>query len=189
MKKRGKAPNLQSDLASASGAGVNSKPVPKPVPVNRSPISMVCNLMEDYARRGVFRGFSRQPARKGVAAFKMIWHRDRVFDLIVDIEKKTITIPLVLPGVPLDIYKDFKAFVESHHEASLPDHRRIEKNKARVRCANRHGAVSVTLAVKDSDYDYGLQRLIHLIHETFVIFLLNGMYSDYVVEQLGAGPD
>ncbi len=145
--------------------------------------------MEDYAKRGVFRGFSKQAVRNGVAAFKMIWHRDRVFDLIVDTRNKTVMIPALLTGVPANIYKDFKEFVELHRAASLPDHRRIEKTKARIRCANHRGTVSLTLIVKDNDYEYGLQRIIHLAHETFVIFLLNGMYRDYLVEQLGVDPD
>lgn len=144
--------------------------------------------MEDYAKRGVFRGFASQPVRKGIAAFRMIWHRDRVFDLIVDTQKKTIVIPVVLPAVPARsrLYKDFQAFVASHHAATLPDHRRIEKSKVRVRCANRRGSVSLTMAVKDEDYAYALQRLIHLVHETFLIFLAEGPYRDYMVEQLGA---
>ncbi len=145
--------------------------------------------MEDYAKRGVFRGFSKQAVRNGVAAFKMIWHRDRVFDLIVDTRNKTVMIPALLTGVPANIYKDFKEFVELHGAASLPDHRRIEKTKARIRCANHRGTVSLTLIVKDNDYEYGLQRIVHLAHETFVIFLLNGMYRDYLVEQLGVDPD
>ncbi len=145
--------------------------------------------MEDYARRGVFRGFSRLPVRNGVAAFKLKWFRDRVFDLIADTNKRTIVIPVVLPRVPDSIYADFKAFVQSHHSASLPDHRRIEKAKARLRCANCRGNVSLALAVRDHDYDYSLRRLIHLIHETFVLFLRDGRYRDYLVEQLGADPD
>ena len=76
--------------------------------------------MEDYAKRGVFQGFSKQAVRGNSAAFKMAWYRDRAFDLIVDTTKKTIQIPVVLPDIPIDIYRDFKAFVESHHEASLP---------------------------------------------------------------------
>jgi hypothetical protein len=145
--------------------------------------------MEDYANRGVFRGFSRQTIRSGVAAFKLTWFRDRVFDLIADTRKKTIKIPLVLPRLPDSIYADFKAFVRSHQEPDLPDHRRVDKAKARLRCSNRRGSVSVTVTVRDGDYDYALRRLIHLIHETFVIFLLDGRYSDYVIEQLGADPD
>lgn len=144
--------------------------------------------MEDYAKRGVFCGFNRQPVRNGVAAFQMIWHRDRIFNLIVDTQKRTIVIPVVLPAVSArsPLYKDFKAFVESHHAATLPDHRRIEKSKVRVRCANRGGSVSLTMAVRDDQYEYALQRLIHLVHETFLIFLADGPYRDYMVEQLGA---
>ena len=145
--------------------------------------------MENYARRGVFRSFSSQPAPKGVAAFRMIWHRDRTFDLIVDTRKKTIRIPEVLPSVPAAIYRDFKAFVESRHAATLPDHRRIDKSKAHVRSTNRRGTVSLRLVVKAGDYGYGLQRLIHLVHETYLIFLANGMYRDYMSEQLGVNFD
>lgn len=154
----------------------------------QSSLSAVHALMEGYAKRGVFRGFSKQRARNGVAAFQMTWHRERIFDLIVDTRKKTIVIPVVLPAVPAGspLYKDFKAFVESNHSANLPDHRRIEKTKARVRCANRRGGVSLTMAVRDHDYGYALQRLIHLIHETYLIFLTSGPYRDYLVEQLGA---
>ncbi len=152
-------------------------------------ISKICGLMEDYARRGVFRGFSQGPVRGASVAFKLVWFRDRVFNIIVDTGKKTVMIPVVLPRVPGSIYKDFKAFVLSHHDASLPDHRRIEIAKTRLRCANHGGNASITLSVKDGDYDYALRRLIHLIHETFVIFLLNGMYRDYAVANLGAEVD
>jgi hypothetical protein len=155
----------------------------------QSAISRVCAFMEDYARRGVFRGFSRQPAADGVARFRMIWHRGQTFDLFVDTTKKTIRIPIVLPRVPDDIYRDFKAFVESHRDPSLPDHRRIEKAKALVRCVNRRPGVSLSVAVKDGDYEYALQRVIHLIHETYLIFLANGIYRDYMIEQLGADVD
>jgi len=147
--------------------------------------------MEDYARRGVFRGFHAPPARNGVAAFRMIWHRDRVFDLIVDTKRKTLRIPVVLPAVPSrsPLYKDFKEFVKSHHAASLPDHRRIERTKARVRCANRRSSVCLTMTVRDDDYQYALQRLIHLVHETFLLFLTSGPYRDYLVDQLGASAE
>jgi hypothetical protein len=61
--------------------------------------------------------------------------------------------------------------------------------EAALRCAHRRGAVSLTMAVKDDDYAYGLQRLIHLVHETYLIFLPKGIYQDYLVEQLGADVD
>jgi hypothetical protein len=147
--------------------------------------------MEDYAKRGVFRGFTRVPARKGIAAFSMIWHCDRVFDLFVDSRKRTIQIPVVLPAVPprSPLYKNFKAFVASHQSPNLSDHRRIEKSKVRVACAHRRGSISLTMAVKDGDYEYALQCLIHLVQETYLIFLPDGPYRDYMVDQLGAAAE
>jgi hypothetical protein len=154
-------------------------------------LAAVRTQMEDYAKRGVFRGFHARPIRHGVAAFRVIWHRDRIFDLIVDARKETICIPVVLPEVPMrsPLWSDFKAFVQSHHAASLPDHRRVEKSKARLRCANLRRNVSLTIAVKDGDYEYALQRLIHLVHETYLIFLTSGPYRDYLAEVLGAEMD
>ncbi|HYA41784.1 MAG TPA: hypothetical protein VEF34_10800 [Syntrophobacteraceae bacterium] len=145
--------------------------------------------MEEYARRGVFRGFSLQRVRGASLAFRMTWHRDLVFDIIVDTAKKTISLPKVLPHVPPALYADFKRFVAAHHDAGLPEHRRIVPAKSRLRCSNHRGRVALTIAVKDGDYKYALQRLIHLVHETFLIFLLDGAYRDYRVEQLGDDPD
>jgi hypothetical protein len=147
--------------------------------------------MEEYAERAVFRGFHAQPVRNGVASFRMVWHRDRIFDLVVDTRRKTIFVPVVLPEVPVRsaLWRDFKAFVRSHHDSSLPNHRRVEKSKARLRCANVRKNVSLTVAVQDGDYGYALQRLIHLVHETYLIFLTGGAYQDYLVGVLGAQAD
>ena len=159
------------------------------MPKAPAPMTRVRRLLEDFAERGVFRGFSRQPAHGGVFTFKMTWHHQLVFELLVEPRRKTISIPRVLPGVPAELYTDFKEFVREHHAANLPLHRRIETTKARLRCANHRGRVSLTITVKDGDYEYALQRLIHLVHETFLIFLANGAYRDYRVEQLGVDPD
>jgi hypothetical protein len=144
--------------------------------------------MEDYAKRGVFRGFNKLPIRRGVAAFQMIWHWDRRFDVIARPRTKTITIPVLLSAVPArsSLYRDFKAFVKSSQANSLAPHRRIDKRKVRVQCIKQLGNVSLRMLVRDSDYGYALQRLIHLVHETYLIFLPCGLYHDYMVEEFGA---
>ena len=146
-------------------------------------------LMAGYAQRSVFRSYSQLPAHDGALAFKVTWHGDLEFDILVDAVSKTISITRVLPGVTADIYTDFKKFVAAHREAGLPDHRRIEPGKASIRCANHNGRVSLTMIARDDDYEYALQRLIHLVHETFLIFLTNGKYRDYKIARLGADPD
>src|ERR1022692_3839108 len=123
------------------------------------------------------------------AAFKMLWHRDRSFEFLVDTGKATLHIPLVLPQVPPRsvMYREFKRFLAERSSKEMPAHRRIDPKKARVACANKGGNVSVTLTVRGGDYEYGARKLIHLIHEVFLTFLQQ--YFDYQVEVFELDPD
>ena len=154
-------------------------------------LSKVTGVLEEYASKGVFRGFSAGPAEKGRATFRMVWHHDRKFELLVDVSKKTMRFPAVLPAVPAhsSMYRDFKAFLASRHSDQLPAHRRIDPAKAHLSCGNRERNVSVTLTVKDGDFEYGARKLIHTIHEIFMVFLTDGPYYEYLVEQLGLDQD
>jgi hypothetical protein len=147
--------------------------------------------MEDYGNRGVFAGLSSRPVRAGVLAFTAKWHRALVFTLIADANKRTLTIPIVLPNVPARsaMYREYRDFVASHGSPSLPAHRRTDTRKARVACRSRRGNVSLVMTLAGDDYVYGAQRLIHLVHETFLFFLTEGQYYQYRVEQLGDDPD
>jgi hypothetical protein len=157
-------------------------------PKTRASLSVASRVIEDYAKRGVFRGFSKKAASSCSAAFQMIWHRDRRFDVIVNTRRRTITIPVVLPAVRTEprLYNDFRVFVQSQQDAGLAQHRRIEPNKVRLLCGKRQGNASLTMVVRDNDYEYALQRLIHLVHSTYLIFLPSGPYRDYMVKELGA---
>lgn len=156
-----------------------------------APEDVVREALEEYAARGVFRGFSCGPVRNGKASFKMMWHRDQMFEFLVDLEKGTLRFPLVLPGVPADssMYKEFKAFLKSRQDEDLLEHRRIDKARAELKPYNRGGNVSVTLKIKDGDYAYGTQRLINLVHEIYLVFLYDGRYYDYLVETFDLDPD
>ena len=97
----------------------------------------------------------------------------------------------LLPGVPPDsaMYTALKAFVRARLSADLPEHRRIDRARAEVRPYNRTGDVALTLTVKDGDFDYGAQKLIHLVHEIYLDFLCDGRYRDYMIANLGLDPD
>jgi len=145
--------------------------------------------MTDYLRRGVFRSCSEKPAGAGILAYRITWHRDRVFDLRVDTVRQSVSIPCVLPGASKDLHAGFRTFVQQHHDPDLPEHRRIDPARARARVARRRGRVALTLEVMNGDYAYALQRLIHLVHETYVIFLADAAWREYKIAQLGDDPD
>src|SRR5215467_570777 len=141
-----------------------------------SPIDAVSTVLEGYAQRGVFRGFSRGQGSDRKQAFRLLWHRDLLFELILDLERHTLRFPLVLPQVDPKsaMYQKFKEFVKSRQSDEMPEHRRINTRKARVRSMNRSGSVSLTVEVQDGDYAYGARTLIHLVHEIFLGFLIDG---------------
>jgi hypothetical protein len=154
-------------------------------------VDTVGRILEDYAKRRVFRGFTHEPAGQGKAAFKIVWRHDRVFDLILDPQTGTLQFPLLLPNVPADstMYGEFKAFIQWRHADTALAHRGIDRKKARVHCRNRAGAVALSLTVKDGDYEYATRKLIHLVQEIFLVFLADGPYRDYVVEMFKLDPD
>ena len=121
----------------------------------------------------------------------MLWHRDRFFDLILDVRAKTLRMPVVLPEVPAksSMYREFQEFVKSRQSADLPAHRRIDPQKAGIRVSNRSGNVGLTFTVRDGNFAYAARKLIHLVHEVFLDFLYDGRYYDYLVETFDLDPD
>jgi hypothetical protein len=160
-------------------------------PKTDSPADMVTRRLEHYARRGVFRGFSPVQGRGEKTIYRILWHRGRVFDLLLDPVRGTLKFPIVLPEVPPDskMYTALKAFIRARCSAELPEHRSIDRARAEVRPYNRTGDVALTLKVKDGDFDYGAQKLVHLVHEIYLDFLCDGRYRDYMIAQLGLDPD
>jgi len=151
---------------------------------------VVADVLESYARRGVFRGFSRGEVRNGRAVFRMVWIWNRDFGLIFDSNRRTMRFPLLLPDVSGNstLYRDLKEFIKSRQSAQLPDHRRIDSKKARVGCSVRGGHVSVALTVRNDDYEYGARKLISLVQEIFLVFLAD-RYYDYLVDAFELDPD
>jgi hypothetical protein len=154
-------------------------------------VEMVTRVLEGYLERGVFRSFNPGPSAGGKASFKMLWHHDRRFELLLDVPAKSLEFPLLLPGVPDDspMYNAYETFVDSLASEELVPHRRIEPAKARLSCANRNGNIALTMRVRDRDFEYATRKLIHAVHETFLGFLSDGPYYDYLVEQFDLDPD
>jgi hypothetical protein len=141
-------------------------------------LNIVREALQAYADRGVFRGFSEIKT----GHFKFVWLLHRQMELTVDAAKHELRFKGLLPGVPArsPLYADLKNFIEQRHDRALPDHRRIDRKRAEVTCSNRAGVVSITLAVKNNQYAYGVNKIVNLVHELFVY--LREAHPDYLVE-------
>lgn len=154
-------------------------------------IALVTGILEGYAEKAVFRGFSAHPSSDGKASYRMVWHHDRPFELSLNVPGKSLRFPAVLPGVPArsDMYRELRAFLKSRQTDEVPQHRRVDPAKARLTVSNQRGVVSLALAVRDGDFDYATRKLIQMVHEIFMVFLVDGPYFEYMVERLGLDPD
>jgi hypothetical protein len=157
----------------------------------RTPVDIVTAMLESYAEKAVFRGFSAHPQRGGKATYRMVWHYDRPFEMVLDVPEKTLRFTEVLPRVPVRsaMYRALREFLKSRQSPETPEHRRVNPAKARVALSNKGGSVSLKLTVKDGDVEYAARKIIHIVHEIFMVFLVDGPYYEYMVEQLGLDPD
>ncbi len=153
--------------------------------------SQVGDLLEYYAERGVFSGFSRQQERPGGARFLLRWHRDQLFRWDWSEAKQTLRIDCVLPAVPAKsaMYRSLKTWLIARQDDALPPHRRCDRNKVAVKTYNRGGNVALTLHVLDGDVDYAVKKLVNLVNEIYQDFLSSGLYFDWVVETFELDPD
>lgn len=144
---------------------------------NRS-LNIVRENLQAYADRGVFRGFSEIKS----GHFKFVWVVGHQMELVVDTTKHTLRFKQLLPVVPSNssLYAEVKQFIQERHDRQLPEHRRIDRRRAEVSCSNRGGLVSISLKVKNNQYAYGVNRIVNLVHELFV--LLRDRHPDYLVE-------
>jgi hypothetical protein len=144
----------------------------------KSSLNVVRENLQAYAERGVFRGFSEVKSGQ----FKFSWLIHHQMELIADTTKQVLRFKQLLPGVPADspLYAELKEFIAYRHHRELPPHRRIERRRAEVSCANRGGYVSISLKVKNNQYAYGVNRIVNLVHELFVH--LRDAHPDYLVE-------
>ncbi len=134
-----------------------------------------------YADRGVFRSFDAKEGRAGKSRFTIAWLSPRSQELLFDSQRNTLTFPGLLPNLPArsQMYRELRAFLKSRANAGLPDHRRIDPDRAAANCANRKGSVSLTVTSLDGDLAYATKKTLSLVNEIFLGFL-RGPYHEYM---------
>jgi hypothetical protein len=133
--------------------------------------------LERYARRGVFRSFSRTGNE-----FRFHWLWGLPFHMTLDRRAAALVFPELLPNVPAGsgLERELKAFLRSFRAPDRPSHRRIDPKRLSVRCANRRGSVSLAFTIRD-DHEYAVSKALQLVNEVFLGFL-NLHHPDYMAE-------
>ena len=141
----------------------------------------VGDVLQAYARRGVFRSFSRSGAE-----FRFRWLWNLPFRLRFDAARGLLSFPVLLsdvaPGSELELA--LKEFIRGCCSPERREHRRIDTARLAILYSNRGGEVTIKVRSLDRDYRYAAARAIHLVSEIFLEFL-----SARYPEHLGVASD
>ena len=152
---------------------------------------VVGRTLATYAARGVFRAYGDQPSGGGKSRFSFRWHADATFHLVYDPSRRELVFSDLLPSVASRsaMYRELRAFIDARSSPAVPEHRRIDRRKARVAVINRRGMVSLVVSLEAPHLEYGVRKAVNLIHELFVEFLRSPLYFPYMVEHFQLDPD
>ena len=92
----------------------------------------------------------------------------------------------LLPNVTArsPLHRDLQAFVAARASPRLPAHRRVDRRRARIRCVLSRGAVSLELVATRNHHEYGVNRVVNLVHEIFVY--LHAYHPEYMWQNFDA---
>ena len=153
-------------------------------------MEQVGNILQGYAEKGLFRGFSRVAANAARAEYRILWHREQLFELRYEPRKGNLRFACVLPQVDAksSMYREFKAWLRARQADELSAHRRCDRERVELKPYNRGGQVALTLHSLDGDMDYAVRKLVALVHEIYLDFLASGLYYDWLIETFDLDP-
>jgi hypothetical protein len=143
---------------------------------------VVRSALENYAKRGVFTGFTHADGPEGKVIFSFMWLHDRQMELTLVPAKKALRFERMLPGVKsgTPFALDLKRLIERLKSDEVPQYRRVDPARASLTCSNRQDHLSVSIAVKGDDYEYAVNRMVNVAHELFVY--LRSDWPEYLME-------
>ena len=145
---------------------------------------VVTQALQQYADRGVFRGFSVAQER-GRRIFRFVWLSRQIMTLSYNPRTAVLSFAKLFPGVdPKSAWLgELKTMVAERSTRAVPEHKRIDARRVRLSFAVRQGAASLTLGVRGQHQAYAVQRALNLVNDLFLA--LQASYPDYLIDQFG----
>jgi hypothetical protein len=145
----------------------------------------VSAVFQQYADRGVFRGFRASPGPRGRVEYRLLWLLRRPMHAVFDSKRGVLTFAALFPGVQAssDMVTGFRALVAARTARGQPAHKRLDARRARVSCAIRHGDWSLFVRIRGANHEYAVRKALNLINELFLS--LHDAYPDYLIERFG----
>lgn len=146
-------------------------------------------MLQAYADRGVFRGFTATPLGRGRTAFAFQWLLGRPMRAVFDAGRGSLTFNALLPGLPRTAApaRELSAIVALRRSPRQPAHKRLDGRRARVTAHTRGGDWSLVVTVRGGNHEYAVRHALNLVNELFLF--LHESHPDYLIERFGLSPE
>ena len=146
--------------------------------------AIVRDVLQEYADRGVFRGFREAAGRNDTTVFEFLCFpfAHQPFRLIYNDHKQSLMFKGLLLEMPArsEMYQQLKSFLQQRSAADLPAHRRIDPDRVQLKWSNRKGKIDVTLNINGQHHEYATRRAINLLTDLFFDLLTESPYYEYM---------
>lgn len=141
--------------------------------------------MQEYADRGVFRGFRATAGSRGRVEYQFMWLLRRPMHAVFDPRRRVLTFAALFPGAGAsrEMSGGLRSLAGSRGNRDQPAHKRIDARRARVTSAMRQGDLSLAIQIRGANHEYAVRRVLNLINELFIS--LHDEYPDYLIERFG----
>ena len=145
--------------------------------------------LQEYAERGVFRGFTERSKKGRRLWFSFTWLARSAYDLTYEPETGRFVFLNVLPNVAprSALAKALREFVDGRAASDLPPHRRIDPRRSTVSALIRQGTMRLQLVAQPGHHGYGANRIVNLVHEVYLF--LSRYHPEYLWDHYGLPQD
>jgi len=154
-------------------------------------IEQLDEVLDNYVRRGVLRGYRQCRLRRHRVRFEIVWFRARRMQVDCDLAGSSLRLreflPVVRPRSLLD--RQLRGWLREQQQDGLPPHRRVDPERIGLTLRNLQGSLALHVKCRDGDLVHGLQRLIHLVNALYLDFLVDGSRHDWLIEAFDLDPD
>ena len=144
--------------------------------------------LKHYAERGIFAGVREHSARHQKFGYSFQWLLGAELSLVWDNSKREILFADLLPKVdyPSFLDREIRRFTAERSSGELPDHRRIDPEKASIRYSNRGGDGQIVMRLTEGDAVYGLKATLTFVNDLFSwlhLYHINYLHREFGVPE------
>src|SRR5687767_4809264 len=126
---------------------------------------VVTAVLQGYADRGVFRGFSAMPSARG-CEYRFSWLTRRPMVVGFKAASNVLRFSRLFPDVQsyAGLPGDLRALVAGRSARDVPAHKRLDRRRATMTASIKDGHWSLAAAVRGSNHEYATRMALNLVN-------------------------